>query len=131
MQGIYFGRISSANAETGKVRVAYNPPYDTITDWLPLLMFEYDMPEVGTVVAIIVDDYGDGVCLGKVFSNEQKPATNTGYYKKIGNAVITANGDNFKIQLGGGSISISNGVVTIDGIKTVINNYDGACTHND
>ena len=113
------------------VRVVYNPPYDMVSEWLPLLAFEYNLPDVGAVVAVIVDEHDRGICLGKIFSNEQPPETDTGYYKKIGNAVITASGDNFKIQLGDGYISIADGVITIDGVKTVIKNYDGECTHND
>ena len=131
MNGIYFGRVSAVDSLVGAVRVIYNPPYDNVSEWLPLLRSEYDMPEIGAYVAIIIDEFERGVCLGAVYSNEQPPAVRSGYYKKIGNAVITASGNDFKIQLGSGYILFSNGVITINGVNTVINNYDGACTHND
>lgn len=130
MKGLYFGRISAVNADKGMVRVVFQPPNATVSGWLPLLMHEYNMPDVGAYVAAILDGNENGVCLGTIYSNEQKPSTNNGYLKKIGNATITANGDDFKIQLGSGYIKLSNGAVHIHGINTVIDNYDGRCTNS-
>lgn len=130
MNGIYFGRVSAVDNSAGMVKVVYDPPYDNVSEWLPLLRSEYDMPEVGVYVAAIIDEHERGVCLGAVYSNEQPPAVQSGYYKKIGNAVITASGNDFIIELGGGYIAFNNGAITINGVNTVINNYDGACTHD-
>lgn len=130
MKGLYFGRISDIDTDAGQVKVAYQSPYKTVSEWMPLLAFEYDMPEIGAYTAVIIDEWNDGVCLGKIYSNEQKPQVSDRYYKKIGNAIITAKGDNFKIQAGGGYIEFSNGIIKIHGIKTVIDNYDGACNHD-
>lgn len=130
MKGLYIGRVSDIKPEKGMVRVAYPAPNETLSEWLPLLMFEYNMPAIGALVATILDDNENGVCLGMIYSNEQTPAVKTGYYKKIGNAVITAAGDNFKIQLGSGYIEFLNGTIHIHGVETVIDNYDGRCTNS-
>lgn len=130
MKGLYFGRVSAVNADKGMVRVVYNSPNETLSDWLPLLMYEYNMPEIGALVAVILENDERGVCLGTIYSNKQMPAVNKGYYKKIGNAVITALGNDFKIQLGDGYLKFENGTIHIHGINTVIDNYDGRCTHD-
>lgn len=129
MNGIYFGSVSDVDKTTGMVRVIYDPPDDNVSEWLPLLRFEYDMPEVGAYVAVVIDEYEHGVCLGKVYNEDDRPPVQNGYYKKIGNAVITASENDFKIELGGGYIEFSNGIITINGVQTIINNYDGRCTH--
>ena len=129
MKGLYFGRVSDVNTDRGMIKAAYQAPYETISEWLPLLAFEYSMPEIGAYVAIIIDENENGICLGKIYSNEQRPEQNKGYYKRVGEAVITASETGFKIQAGNGYIEFTNGTVKIHVVKTIIDNYDGECKH--
>ena len=114
MNGYCTGFISSTDKQRGRVKVTY-PQYDNIvSDWLPLLYCEYNIPEIGAYVAVILDEYGNGVCLGKLFSNNQPPTVCKGYYKKIGNTEITADNNDFKIQFEGDSyIQYKSGTITI------------------
>ena len=122
MKGYYIGRVSSVDCDNGYVRVTY-PEYDnTVSSWIPLLAFEYQMPEVGSLVATLLDDEHDnGVCLGKIFSNEQKPAVQSGYGKVIDGVQITNQDGTFDIKFDGNSyIRFKDGVMTIKAEKVNI-----------
>lgn len=127
MKGLYIGRVSSVNCEDGYVRVTY-PEYDNMVSlWLPLLAFEYQMPEIGSLVATLLDDeHNNGVCLGKIFSNEQKPTEKSGYEKVIDNVKITNKDGTFDIKFDENNyIRFQNGVMTIKADKVkIINNTE-------
>ena len=99
MEGLYFGFISSVNPEQGTVKVTFTGENDVVSDMLPLLAAEYDIPEIGAYVAVIFGKNGRGVCLGKVFSNSNRPPASAGFAKKINNILISENGGTFKIAL--------------------------------
>lgn len=98
MNGFYTGNISSIDHERGFVKVTFPTEGNTVSDWLPLLYSEYNLPEVGSVVAVLVDEHGNGVCFGKIYSCSQIPAVRSGYYKKLGNATITESGGTLVIK---------------------------------
>ncbi|MGN0108150.1 MAG: hypothetical protein ACI4A5_10710 [Hominilimicola sp.] len=128
MRGYYVGRVSNIDTEKGYVKVTY-PEYDnTVSGWLPLLAFEYKMPEVGALVATFLDDEHDnGVCFGKIFSNEQKPPAQSGYKKVIDDVEITKQNGVFSIKFDDDNyIRFSGGVMTIKADKVnIIDNTEG------
>ena len=56
MNGYYTGKISSIDKQNGKVKVTFPQESDVVSSWLPLLAFEYNMPDIGDFVAVILDD---------------------------------------------------------------------------
>lgn len=123
MEGYYTGSVSSVDAARGFVKVTYPQENNIVSDWLPLLSHEYNMPEPGALVATILDKNLSGVCLGKIYSYSQPPAGASGYEKNIDSVKITKHGDEFKIDFGNASIRYSGGVITIDASKIVLNGY--------
>lgn len=75
METIRFGKISSVNYEAGTVRVVYHEKDDCVTSEIPLLSFEYMMPEVDDAVLVLHLSNGAevGVVLGRPWSDENKP----------------------------------------------------------
>ena len=126
MQGYYVGRISNVDKNSGYVKVTY-PEYDgMVSDWLPLLAFEYQMPEIGSLVATFIDDeHSCGICLGKVYSNEQKPPAQSGYKKVIDDVQIIKQDGVFLVKFNENNyIRFSNGTMTIkaDRVNIIENN---------
>lgn len=82
---IRIGKISSVNAVKGTVRVVIEDQQDIVTDELPMLAFEYYMPEVGNLVlcAFLGNGISQGVCLGRYFSDQNPPpVTNPKIYSR-------------------------------------------------
>lgn len=126
MNGYYEGRISSIDAAAGFVRVTYPEYQGTVSNWLRLLNFEYNIPKIGALVGTIIDDNGDGICLGTIFSYGQPPAVAEGYYKDMEGVEVAKNGDGFYIKFNNTNyIHYSNGTMTIraDNVN-IINNLD-------
>ena len=69
------GVVSSINYETGRVRVVYNDKNDTVTQELPLLTFEYDMPRVGEQVYVAHQSNGaeNGLVLCRHWRDDEIP----------------------------------------------------------
>ncbi|NDO20212.1 hypothetical protein FMM68_11195 [Lachnospiraceae bacterium MD329] len=128
MQGYYVGRVSNIDTEKGYVKVTY-PEYDnTVSEWLPLLAFEYQMPEIGALVATFLDDErGNGICFGKIYSNEQKPPANVGYKKIVDGMEITKKDNVFSVKFDDNNyIRFSGGTMTIKADKVnIIDNTEG------
>ena len=57
MNGYYTGKISSIDKQNGKVKVTFPQESDVVSSWLPLLAFEYNMPDIGDFVAVIFLNY--------------------------------------------------------------------------
>lgn len=83
MEGYYTGRVSAVDRRKGLIRVTYPGENNIVSDWMPMMYFEYDMPKVGEYVAISTDSNRNAICFGKVFSNEQHPIVDHGYGKVI------------------------------------------------
>ena len=69
------GVVSSINYETGRVRVVYGDKNNNVTQELPLLTFEYDMPKVGEHVYVAHQSNGieDGVVLCRYWRENELP----------------------------------------------------------
>lgn len=73
---IRIGTVSSINYEEGKVKVCFNDQDRIVTDELPMLSFEYEMPEVGEPVLCLFLGNGirNGFCLGRFFYDKDTPS---------------------------------------------------------
>nr|DAW23840.1 MAG TPA: type VI secretion protein [Caudoviricetes sp.] len=79
--GYQEGYVCSIDEGRGFVKVTY-PEFESIlSDWLPLLNHEYRLPKIGELVGTITNKNGRGICLGGIYSNEQQPGVDQGYYK--------------------------------------------------
>lgn len=77
------GKISSVNYVAGTVRVAYSDFDDMVSKEIPVLSFEYDMPNVGDSVFVAYYASGRGICIGKYYnSNYIPPEPGANIYKK-------------------------------------------------
>ncbi len=132
---IRIGRISSVNAVKGTVRVVIEDQQDIVTDELPMLAFEYYMPEVGDLVlcTFLGNGISQGLCLGRYFSDQNPPpvtdqkiysrdfgdGTSIQYNKTSKELSITAAGD-LKISVEGDlTISVKGNITsTADGSIT-------------
>lgn len=124
MEGYYTGRISSIDTARGFVKVTYPQENNIVSDWLPLLAHEYAPPEVGALVATILDENLKGVCLGKIFSYGQPPNASGTYKKDIDGVEITKDGDAFKIDFGGGAaVTYSGGTLYVKADNIVLDGY--------
>lgn len=124
MEGYYTGRISDIDTEHGFVKVTFPGEKDVVSGWLPLLASEWNPPEVGTLVAVMLDKNDNGVCLGKIFSYSQPPADGAARYEKnIDGIKITKKGGTFKIDFGDAYITYSGGTLTLSANKINLNGY--------
>ena len=126
MEGYYTGRISSIDAKHGFVKVTYPQENNIVSGLLPLLGNEYNVPEVGALVATILDEKGEGICLGKIFSYGQPPPVSDGYGKEFAGVKITAKNGTVNIDLGGASVVYrkSTGTLKLSAEKIVLDGYD-------
>ena len=82
---IRVGKISSVDYESGMVRVVYEDQDDAVTRPIPLLSFEYLMPEVDDMVLVLHLSNGTemGVVMGRPWSEQRVPPENgKGFYRK-------------------------------------------------
>lgn len=124
MEGYYTGRVSNTDTDKGLVQVTYPQQNNVVSDWLPLLAFEYNMPEVGALVATFLDKNGNGVCLGKIYSNSQPPEAGNQYSKDIDGVKIIKTSDEFVIKFNDDNyVKYSGGIMTIRADKVnIVNN---------
>jgi len=75
MDQIRVGRISSLNYEAGAARVVYKDRDEAVTVEMPLLSFEYRMPQVDDLVMVLHLPNGAtaGLLLGRYWNQENKP----------------------------------------------------------
>lgn len=80
-----FGLVEEVDETNYLLKVKLLDLDDMITHWLPLLAAQtqgdksYDLPEVGTQVAMLLEPTGvDGVVLGAVYSEEDMPPVSDG-----------------------------------------------------
>lgn len=125
MEGYYTGRISSVDKNKGYVKVVIPRENNSVTNWLPLLSSEYDMPKPEEFVAVIINENLDGICLGKIFSNSQPPAADEGYYKEIDGVKIRKTPKTgFEIAFDDGAfIRYKDKTLTLSADKILLNGY--------
>jgi len=79
------GRISSINYENGTARVLYTDRDNAVTAELPLLSFEYKMPEIDDFVLVghLPNGAAAGVVLGTFWTDAKRPPEGKeGLYRK-------------------------------------------------
>lgn len=82
---IRVGKISSVDYTSGTVRVVYEDQDDAVTRPIPLLSFEYLMPEVDDMVLVLHLSNGTeaGVVIGRPWSDQRvPPERGQGLYRK-------------------------------------------------
>ncbi len=69
------GQVNTVREERGTVEVLFEDKDSTVTDELPMLSYEYDMPDVGDDVLCLFLPTGleRGFCLGSFFSRKNPP----------------------------------------------------------
>lgn len=133
MRGYIIGQVSSIDAAAGMVKVTYPRHEDIISEWLPLLASEYNMPAVGEYVATLLDEDHEGVCFGKVFSYSQPPTVSEGYKKTFDGVTVEKQNGVFKIDFGDGAfIKYANGTMTLKASSIILDGYDPTikCRYN-
>lgn len=120
------GIVHSVDYATGSVKVIIPEKDDQVTDFLPMLSFEYHMPLEGAQVLCVFlgADITSGFCLGAFYSSINKPSKTGNLYSKVLDAgcTIEFNKDNrvMKIALDGLKIELSSDSLKInDGTEGV------------
>jgi phage baseplate assembly protein gpV len=80
---IRVGKVSSVNYDLGTVKVVFEDQDDIVSQDMPMLAFEYNMPTVGAFVLCIYHKNGQGFCLGTYYNQKLKPIEKSNYYKNI------------------------------------------------
>lgn len=75
---IRIGTVSSINYKEGKLRVCFEDQDNIVTDELPMLSLEYEMPNIGESVLCLFLGNGitNGFCLGRYFYDNDQPNPN-------------------------------------------------------
>ena len=85
MDTLRIGRISSINYTNGTARVLYTDRDNAVTAELPLLSFEYRMPEIDDFVLVchLPNGAAAGVILGTFWTDSKRPPEGqAGLYRK-------------------------------------------------
>lgn len=114
MEGMRVGRISSINYEGGTARVVYMDKDEAVTRELPILSFEYCMPEVEDMVLVchLPNGTAAGVILGRFWSlKNTPPESGKGLYRKdmsreAGKAMLRYKEGEGVVQLSGPQIKL-------------------------
>lgn len=123
------GTVSSVSYDTGCVRVCFEDQDDIVTDDIPMLGFEYEMPNVGEMVACVFLGNGlaKGFCLGRYFYDSFLPGESGEniYYKEFlqdaymkydkSSKTFTISAENIVFD---GNVTI-NGTLTVSGDATI------------
>lgn len=84
---IRIGQISSVDESKCTVKVKFSDKDDMVSDNIPFLSFEYNLPDVGDYVVCIFLGNGvqNGFCLGKYFAEDNPPKVQSKdiYYKDL------------------------------------------------
>ncbi len=116
------GRISSVNYEAGTAQVVYMDKDKAVTTELPLLSFEYCMPEVEDMVLVchLPNGAAVGVILGRFWSLKNvPPESGRGLYRKdmsreAGKAMLRYKEGEDVVQLSGPQIKLQADTLMID-----------------
>lgn len=126
---IRVGRISSVDYAAGTVQVVYHDKDDNVTQAIPLISNEYQMPEMGDMVLVLHLSNGAeaGVVLGRYWNSNNKPPEGAaGLYRKDmartpGEAMIRYDGTTLTIQCAGAISIQAGGAVKINGATIDLN----------
>lgn len=132
---IRVGNVSSVDYDRGAVKVTFPDKDDIVSDYLPYLSFEYNMPDVGDQVLCVFLPNGisKGFCLGHPYSNKNMPVQPGPqyYYKNIydeafyqydkNSKTLTIDAENIVLN-GATSIVLKAPEITLDGETTITKN---------
>jgi phage baseplate assembly protein V len=127
---IRIGTVSSINYRQGKLRVCFEDQDGIVTDELPLLSFEYEMPKIGEPVLCLFLGNGisNGFCLGRYYYDKDLPVPSgygeNIYYKQfLRDAFLSYDRSSETLTIHAGNI-ILDGEVSITGNLKVAQNLD-------
>lgn len=80
-------KVSAVDYAKGHVKVILTDRDDMVSDWIPMLSHEYEMPDIGDIVTcdFAAEDCKTGFCRGR-YHNDKCPPTKSGkdiYNKKL------------------------------------------------
>jgi phage baseplate assembly protein gpV len=128
------GKVSSINYPAGAVRVTFEDKDGIVSDELPMIAHEYEMPKVGDEVLCLFfgNSISSGVCLGRYFFDdfppvESGPNVYFKHYLKSGEEAFTRYDSNTK------TLTIKAENIVLDGNVTVTGNLqvNGSINVND
>ena len=125
------GKISSVDYKNGCADVVFDGMDDNIKAVLPVLSFEYSMPQTGDMVLVAFQQYKNreqGFIIGKYYNSSNIPPEGLGkgdYYKKFSENTFLkydAKNDTLSVTAGGVNINadIKSGVLTLSAKKVII-----------
>jgi phage baseplate assembly protein V len=132
---IRIGNVSTIDYNRGAVKVTFPDKDDIVSDFLPYLSFEYNMPKVGDTVLCVFLPNGisKGFCLGQPYSlkNMPKQPGPQYYYKNIydeafyqydkNSKTLTIDADNIVLNAAT-SIIFKAPAITLDGETNITQN---------
>lgn len=101
-------KVSQVNYKKGLVRLTLENKEESVTNWIPYLSFEYEMPKVGDVVLYVPENtnyqnpYYFGLCLGRYYNKGEMPKLSGKeiYYKAmLGDVIFIYNADQKKLTI--------------------------------
>jgi phage baseplate assembly protein V len=123
---IRIGKVSSINPAKGMVRVVIEDQQDMVTNDLPMLSNEYNLPTIGDLVLCLFLGNGisSGFCLGKYFSTVNPPPVTDSQiiYKDFGD------GSCIKYDKASKTLTIKADTVAIEGNLSVTGNISATGT---
>ncbi|TYS66376.1 phage baseplate assembly protein V [Bacillus infantis] len=128
------GIVDAIDPAAGTVRVVFPDKDDSISEDLPLIASEYNMPEVGQTVFCLFLPNGvqEGICLGSFYSEENRPPTSNPdlYVKKLDEGLsIEYNKKSKSLRIQAASpITISAPTVSVNGNLNVSGNITAGGT---
>lgn len=132
---IRVGNVSVIDYGRGAVKVTFPDKDDIVSDYLPYLSFEYNMPDVGdqVVCVFLPNGISKGFCLGQPYSLKNMPVQPGPqyYYKNIydeafyqydkNSKTLTIDAENIVLNAAS-SIVLKSPSITLDGDTTVTKN---------
>lgn len=127
---IRIGKVSSINYDKGLVAVVFEDKDNIVSDFIPLLSFEYKMPEVNDLVvcAFLSNGVQRGICLGKYYNNTNLPnESGKGiYYKNLFNEGFFKYDNNNKTLILKAENIVLEGNISINGNLDVIGDINSS-----
>lgn len=124
------GKVSSINYPAGTVRVTYPDKDDSVTQEIPLLSFEYNMPQAGDQIMVLHLSNGTeaGLVLSRYWNAKNQPPEGfQGLYRKDldrtnGKAMIRYDANSGKLLVVMPDTTLECPTVLVDGDVTITGN---------
>lgn len=117
---IRIGIVSSVNEENGTIRALFDDKSNMVSDDLPILSFEYNLPKIGAQVLCLFLPNGlqQGFCLGEFYSDLNIPPVDDKniYFKKFDDGTsIQYNKTSKELSISSPNPIIINGNIQVNG----------------